>query len=135
MGLPNALQPPEPGDGGGGWPMVQWPFRLLGSMLRPPRHRRWPHRGRTLLLANPPRHFRARADGADLQVAGAASGVSRERSFSFSSRRTSSSDTSVSLGRGRSRRRTQAMIMFGSSYMASPTWLYFPGAIFVLNDK
>src|ERR1035437_8274197 len=28
---------------------------LLGSMLRPPRHRRWPHRGRSLLLANPPR--------------------------------------------------------------------------------
>jgi hypothetical protein len=27
---------------------------LLGSMLRPPRHRRWPHRGRSLLLANPP---------------------------------------------------------------------------------
>src|ERR1019366_7891801 len=28
---------------------------LLGSMLRPPRQRRWPHRGRSLLLANPPR--------------------------------------------------------------------------------
>src|SRR5450759_2963708 len=31
---------------------------LLGSMLRPPRHRRWPHRGRSLLLANPPRTAR-----------------------------------------------------------------------------
>jgi hypothetical protein len=26
----------------------------LGSMFHPPRHRRWPHRGRSLLLANPP---------------------------------------------------------------------------------
>src|ERR1039458_6095518 len=26
----------------------------LGCMHHPPRHRRWPHRGRSLLLANPP---------------------------------------------------------------------------------
>src|ERR1035437_4634247 len=53
MGLLNAVQPRELGDGGGGWPMVQWPFRAAGinasyptaSALASPQ---------SLLLANAP---------------------------------------------------------------------------------
>jgi len=47
---------------------------LLGSMLRPPRHRRWPHRGRSLLLANPPR---TALRGVWITRASASSGVGR----------------------------------------------------------